>query len=321
LAICITLTIHSRQVLFPLISFPWPQDFPEPKVLPTGRSANIFYIKISQLQYLRDLANAMINGRLPSRRTLRRGVLGFDTFNHYWNWNSANLPAKVFPQAGPSRKDFRNLNDRVAEILGSTTNRAVFRRLEKGLNGEKGRVFKTNPRGQRTNPVQNSRMRDFITSSIRNQRGEDRFLNPIRRVIGVWVLLHDGAVSPSVQRQRRLIEEQMRAAEQYVPRLVGILDGWREFDDDFWDSAVRWSRAWVNTWLDSAETEYTQANLSPRPPSNALRVLAEIRALRQQMQRIPSYPSITPPPTTTTAPGSSPTNSPWGSCSGPKDGD
>jgi hypothetical protein len=87
------------------------------------------------------------------------------------------------PRCTPHTKaDFLNLNDRLYEVLGSLTNREPFRLLERELNGMKGRIFRLQKNGARTNPVDPTDMSDYINESINTGQNEDQWLEPIRRV-------------------------------------------------------------------------------------------------------------------------------------------
>jgi hypothetical protein len=87
------------------------------------------------------------------------------------------------PRCSPNtRSDFLNINDRLFEVLGSTTNREPFRLLSKEMNGMKGRIFKILPDGRRVNPVDPTTMSNLIDNSIRTGQNEELWLNPMRMV-------------------------------------------------------------------------------------------------------------------------------------------
>jgi hypothetical protein len=109
-------------------------------------------------------------------------TIPFDRFEAYWNYDSANLP-KGGPRPAPNtQSDFLNLNDKIFECIGSTTNRRTFRMFEKGLNGMKGRLFNIDDSGGRFNPVRDAAMTQYIQGAIVFGTGEENFLSPLRSV-------------------------------------------------------------------------------------------------------------------------------------------
>lgn len=85
---------------------------------------------------------------MSGRRLTSASPIPFRTFWPYWDRNSKNLPV-TGPNALPPvigalpRTNYRNLNDRLFEHMGSTNNVSPFRLLYGDLNVRKGIAFST----------------------------------------------------------------------------------------------------------------------------------------------------------------------------------
>lgn len=109
-------------------------------------------------------------------------AIPFADLEHFWNFDSHNLPSGGARVAPGTKSDFLNINDNFFEAVGSTTNRKPFRALDKTLNGLKGRALKINEKGNPIAPVSDAHMEEFIEDAINSGVDEEAFLNPLRSV-------------------------------------------------------------------------------------------------------------------------------------------
>lgn len=96
----------------------------------------------------------------------------------YWDEDMPyNQAIGALPDPTPfTDVNWGNINNRLFEILGSKTNRAPFRTLDRPMNNMKGKIF------ARQNPYDLTELRNHITNAIATGQGEETFLQPMRMV-------------------------------------------------------------------------------------------------------------------------------------------
>jgi hypothetical protein len=150
------------------------------------------------------IVNCILNGILPSGGPTRTPRIDVDDFERFWAQDTQNLPAGGPRPAPHTKYDFRNINNRFTECIGSSTNRAAMHGLDAFLNGVKGRLLYLDQDGGRRNPVSPRKMEEYIRRAIRTGGGEEEFLQPMRAVstppfFFLHLTLHDRVRYPNGQ--------------------------------------------------------------------------------------------------------------------------
>ncbi|KAK1753839.1 hypothetical protein QBC47DRAFT_430865, partial [Echria macrotheca] len=246
-----------------------------------------------ELQYIQDLLRAIVNGILPSGADVETDTIAWTDLRPYWEVDGSGVKPNMPRPAPRTRSDFRSMNDKFAECLGSTTNKAPFRLLEKGLNGMKGALFNIDAKGNRVNPVAASRMQQWIDFAIVTGDDEEYFLSPLRSVIAIWRYLHDSDVLPAIHDVRRRVRRQCEAlSKEYPTPLRNLLSIFDEFDPDYWQAAANWAHDWVTRWIGEIRRRYQSASVGGNRPANYARVMNELRLIELALQYVVTLPDI-----------------------------
>ncbi|KAM0272162.1 hypothetical protein ACHAQH_008839 [Verticillium albo-atrum] len=222
------------------------------------------------LQYMRDLTWSVLHGLLTSGEPMSPNAppIDFATFEPYWNDGNNLLPIGMRRITPTSPKSQRNVNARLFEVMGATTNRAALRLLDNNTNEFKGRVFKMNhdrntgEQTGRTDMVDGQVMERYLDALIApggRLSTATEFLTSLRSVIAVWRYVHHDDVLPQIQQTRRLMRSEINHIEDATrrqairPSLAGFTAIFDEFDADWWEAAADHSRTWIEDYMNDAE--------------------------------------------------------------------
>lgn len=176
-----------------------------------------------------------------------------------------------------------SVNDRLFEILGSSTNRAPLRLVDSSTNNFKGRCFKTiydaktNRRTGITDLVQERIQRGHMGHLISTAGRLDthtEFLGNLRNVLSAWRYLHHDEVLPRVQETRRALRNEITLVENWTRQnapqnsLAGFTAIFNAFDSDYWEEAADHSRTWIQDWVNRARNalqEFQSTNGQDHP--------------------------------------------------------
>lgn len=186
---------------------------------------------VLELQTVARFIRSAVSGQLPSGATMTVGTVSVGFFVSTWATPNTlrNLP-RVGLGTSPT-----NLNDRVFEALGSSSNREDFIICEKQLNAFKGKLFK----GQL--PYDLSEFKKEVLGTI--QRGDDPkdWLQRIRLVLEIFSYMNDVNVLKRLRQANGLVHDRKSIHSSLSPPLTCFAcDRFLELCPSFtWKALVR----------------------------------------------------------------------------------
>ncbi|EEQ34605.1 symbiotic chitinase [Microsporum canis CBS 113480] len=200
-----------------------------------------------EIQMIFKLVKAAVSGELPSGALLKAAKL--DPEKVYNSWNK--LYTITLPQIGVdlSTSTLRGWtkpetpNDRIFEIIGSHAYRGGMSLLESEMNGIKGRIFrKYNPMG----PGTFAKALDTVAIGHIPEHAKDA---------------EEAATKIIVTMQKELTRE-IAFTDNNMPGLKGLLPIWKEFEPDYYATAVKFATKFIHTHVNAINDKFPTGSVS-----------------------------------------------------------